>query len=312
MESSRPDLSIVVVTHNGREMALETLRSAHAATGDVSVQWLVVDSGSEDGTPAAIQSAWPDVTLLRRANIGFAAGNNAALPLARGRYVLLLNPDVEIHRGSFADLVRAMDERPTVGIASVVQRWPDGRLQSSIRRLPSPGRQLVEAVTTERFSLGMRREAELDESAYASEREADWLVGAFLIARREAIEAVGGMDERFFLYSEEKDWCYRFSLAGWDVRHLPVLEIVHHVGGYSRPALLAQLTFSKLLFARKHYGLAERAGIRLGLLLRHAVRGAVLSLAGVARPSLRARAEGERWALRVALGLSAPGLGPQA
>jgi N-acetylglucosaminyl-diphospho-decaprenol L-rhamnosyltransferase len=245
-----PDLSVIVVTHGGRDLALTTLRSARAAAGAARLEWFVVDSGSPDDTAAAIEREFVDVIVLRRGNIGFAAANNVALPRARGRYVLLLNPDVEIVRGTFGGLVAEMDRRPEVGIASVVQRWPTGAIQSSIRRLPSPGRQLVEALTTERFSLGRDREAELDEAAYARETDADWLVGAFLIARREAVADVGPMDERFFLYSEEKDWCYRFKLAGWGVRHLPVMEVIHHVGGYSRPALLAQLTFSKLLFAR--------------------------------------------------------------
>ena len=309
---ARPDLSVIVVTHGGRDLALTTLRSARAATGGATVEWFVVDSGSPDDTADAVEAAFPDVTVLRRENIGFAAANNVALERAAGRYVLLLNPDVEVLRGTFAELVATMDARPRIGIASVVQRHPDGRLQPSIRRLPSPRRQLVEALTTERLGPARVRESELDEGLYARETPADWLVGAFLIARAEAAAQVGGMDERFFLYSEEKDWCHRFALAGWEVRHLPAMDVLHHAGGYSRPALLAQLTYSKLLFARKHYGARATAGIRLGLALRHAIRAGVLSPAAVLRPQLRPRAEGERFALRVALGLATPGLGPNA
>ena len=306
-----PDLSVIVVTHNGRDLALRTLRSARAHAAGLDVEWFVVDSGSIDGTPDAIAEEFPDVELHRRPNNGFAASNNVALPRARGRYVLLLNPDVEIASGTFADLVAALDERPEVGIASVVQQWPDGRLQQSIRRCPSATRQFVEALTNARWP-GVRRisEVEWDERAYAQETSAHWLVGAFLIARREAIEQVGVMDDGFFLYSEEKDWCHRFGLAGWDVRHLPVMHVTHHAGGWGSPALIAQLSFSKLLFARKHYGAPTRIAIRTALVIRHTLRAMLLTPVVLAKPGLRIKAAGERAALGVALGIARPQVGP--
>jgi len=270
---SLPDLSVVVVTHNGRDKAMAALESAHASTGAISVEWLVVDSGSSDGTPDAIAARWPQVKLRRRANIGFAAGNNVALEQASGRYVLLMNPDVEILDGTFEDLVAALDERPDVGAASVVQRSPAGEILPSIGRFPTGLRQFGEALLLKRVP-GLRhlQEMETRPKRYLTERSADWVVGAFLVARREAVEQIGGLDERFFLYSEEKDWCYRMRQAGWDIRHLPTLAVLHHTGGYSKPGMLAQLTHSKLLFARKHFGLPRRAGIRAGLVARHAAR----------------------------------------
>ena len=101
----RPDLSVIVVTHQGRDLALHVLRTTRAATGPIEVEWLVVDSGSSDGTPDAIERELPEVTVMRRPNIGFAAGNNVALRAARGRYLLLLNPDLEIVEGTLAQLV---------------------------------------------------------------------------------------------------------------------------------------------------------------------------------------------------------------
>ena len=106
--SRTPDVSIVVVTHQGRERALETLDSVQASLGDVTVEWLLVDSGSTDGTPDAIEARFPGVNVTRVANVGFAAGNNVALLKARGRYVLLLNPDIELVTGTLEDLVKAM------------------------------------------------------------------------------------------------------------------------------------------------------------------------------------------------------------
>ena len=151
--SARPDLSVVVVTHDGRELALATLRSATQAVGDLTVEWHVVDSGSTDGTPEAVERHWPRMALTRLANVGFAAATNVGLRTARGRYVLLLNPDVEIVSGTFAALIRALDARPEVGLASVVQRAPDGALIPSICRDPSPARQLGEALGASRLRL---------------------------------------------------------------------------------------------------------------------------------------------------------------
>ncbi len=309
--SGAPDLSVVVVTHNGREMALTTLRSALAATGTASVEWLVVDAGSTDGTPDAIEEEFGQARVLRRENRGFAASNNVALEEARGRYVLLLNPDVEIRSGTFGELVAAMDARPELGLASVVQRGADGALQPSIRRFPSPLRSLGEALFAAHWPvLGTLQQADTRPSRYEREGSVEWVVGAFLIARREAVQAVGPMDERFFLYSEETDWCYRFWQAGWPVAHLPVMVITHHSGSGKGGDLMPQLSHSRLLFATKHYGLTASAGIRASLALRHAIRVVVFGAATIFRPAQRSRVRAEWASLRVILGLSAPPLGP--
>ncbi len=302
---SEIDLSVVVVTYNGRERALETLRSARAASAGIAVEWLVVDNGSSDGTADAIAAEMPDVRIFRQGNVGFAAGNNVALEHVRGRYSLLLNPDVLVRRGDFATLVRELDERPAIGVASVVQRDPDGALQPSVRRFPTATRQLGEAL----FSGRWAGESRLDDAAYCGEIEADWLVGAFLIVRREALEAAGPLDERFFLYSEEKDWCMRIGRAGYEVRHLPTMEITHYTGDYERPTLAAQLAWSKLLFARKHFGWGRRLGIHAALALGYALRAACLGVASTLRPRLRRRFDAERAALAVTLGLTPPPFG---
>jgi GT2 family glycosyltransferase len=306
----RPDLSVIVVTHNGREMALKTLRSARAAAGPVRAEWLIVDAGSSDGTPEAIEHEIPDARVFRRDNRGFAASNNVALGIARGRYVLLLNPDVEVRHGTLADLVAEMDARPDLGLASVIQRGTEGDLQPSIRRFPSPLRSLGEALFAAYWPVfrGLQ-ELETRPARYSHAGEAEWLVGAFLIARREAAEAVGPLDERFFLYSEEIDWCYRFWRAGWPVAHLPTMTITHHAGKRSRGDLMAQLSHSRLLFAAKHYGPARRFGIRAALALGHVVRIAVFAPAAAVSGRHRDRVGAELAGLRVILGLSAPPLG---
>ena len=311
MTAVPPDLSVLVVTHGDLELALGTLRSARAATGPIEVEWLVGDSGSTDGTPDAIERTWPDMQVLRLPNVGFAAANNAVLERARGRYVLLLNPDVEIADGTFAELVAALDDRPAVGAASVVQQAADGTLQPSIRRFPSPLRQLGEALFAERWPvLRGVQECERDLSTYERERSADWLVGAFLVVRREALDDVGPLDDRFFLYSEEKDWCYRLRQAGWDVRHMPVMRIIHHTGRHARADLAAQLSYAKLLFAQKHFSRSTVLAMRAALGLRHAIRLALLAPAALLLPRLRPRSVAERSALAVTLGVAPPPFGP--
>jgi GT2 family glycosyltransferase/peptidoglycan/xylan/chitin deacetylase (PgdA/CDA1 family) len=311
--AERPDLSVIVVTHNGCEKALDTLASARAAQGWIEAEWFVVDSGSTDGTPDAIEERFPTVRVLRRENRGFAAANNVGLELARGRYVLLLNPDVEFAHGNLAELVAAMDARPRTGIASVIQTDSDGTVQHSIRRFPSPLRSLGEALFSYRWPVGRRLQEPVSPGPrYERAGAADWMAGAFLIARAEAVDAVGPLDERFFLYSEETDWCYRFGAAGWRVEHLPIATVVHHCGGGSDGALKPQLTHSKMLFAQKHFGPVKAATMRASLVLGHVLRAisaVVLGLFSGARPHERAR--NEVAALRVALGAPPP-YGPYA
>jgi N-acetylglucosaminyl-diphospho-decaprenol L-rhamnosyltransferase len=301
------DLSVIVVTHNRSELAIATLRSARAAMGALEVQWIVIDSGSSDGTPETIESAFTDVRVQRGANIGFAAANNRGLLHARGRYVLLLNPDVEVAAGTFEELVDVLDKRSDIGVASVVQNAPDGSLQYSIRRFPSALLAFGETIAASRWTpLRRLREEEPRISLYQTERDVDWVVGAFLIARAEALLEVGGLDERFFLYSEETDWCYRFHRAGWKVTHLPTMTITHHTGHTPRPDLSAQLSYAKILFARKHYGGVRSTAICAALALRHALRAAGGSVLARQRPQWAARAAAERHALAIVLGLGEP------
>jgi GT2 family glycosyltransferase len=306
----RPDLSVIVVTHNRTELAIDTLRSAREAMGELDVQWIVIDSGSSDGTPEAIESAFPQAHVQHEGNIGFAAANNRGLRHARGRYVLLLNPDIEIAAGTFTELVDVLDAQREIGVASVIQQAPDGALQYSIRSFPSPLLALGEALAAARWTpLRRWREEEPRSSLYRTERTVDWVVGAFLIARAEALAEVGGLDERFFLYSEEIDWCYRFREAGWEVAHLPVMTVTHHTSPTYAPDLNAQLSYAKVLFAQKHYGRLRAASIRAELALRHALRAAGGSLVGWAKPGWAAHAASERHALAVVLSLAVPPFG---
>lgn len=304
---NRPDLSVIVVTHNRPDLAVQTIRSARAATGNISVDWHVVDSGSTDPVADVIEREWPDIDVRRVDNIGFAAGNNDALERTRGRYVLLLNPDIEVTAGTLEQLVATLDARPEVGMASVIQRGPDGSIDYSIRRDPDPVRMLAEALAPGRLAKQLRlSEVETRVSRYETESPSDWLCGAFLIARAEAVRDVGGLDERFFLYSEETDWCYRCRRAGWDVRHLPVMTVIHHRNKGYAGDLLAQLTYSRMLFARKHFSDRNARRMRHAAVVNHLVRAMAFGALGAWRDAFAARAKNERRALAVILGRSAP------
>jgi len=307
--AERCDLSVVVVTHNGRDMALRTLRSAQAAAVGVRAEWIVVDNESTDGTPEAIERELEDVEVIRAPNRGFAAGNNAGIARAGGRYVLLLNPDVEVQTGSLADLIAAVDSRPDVGIASVAQHGADGELQFSMRRFPSPTRDLGESLFAAHWPVFKTlQELETRAERYQEETSPDWVVGAFMLVRAEAIASIGPMDERFFLYSEEIDWCFRARRCGWDVRHLPLMTVTHHAGRRDRGDLMAQLAHSRLLFARKHHGWLSALGIRAALALGCVLRIAARMPLATVDPASRERIGAERRALAVLLGLAQPPL----
>ena len=305
---------MIVVTHNRSELALKTIRSARAAIEEISVEWHVVDSGSVEPIAERIERQWPDIHVRRGENAGFAAANNDALSRAKGRYVLLLNPDVEVAAGTFDTLVAALDARPDVGMASVLQCAPSGSVDYSIRRDPGPWRLLSEALVPGRLAeLCGWGEIDTRTRRYQSERSAEWLCGAFLIARAEAVQEVGPLDERFFLYSEETDWCYRCRLAGWDVRHLPVMAVIHHRSKSYPPDLLAQLSYSRLLFARKHYNHRKAEMMRRAVAVNHVMRATAFGAAGTVRRATTGRARAEWRALSVTLGRSVPSFGfPQA
>jgi len=297
-----------MVTYNGRELALATLRSALESTGSITVEWFVADNGSTDGTAEAIERELPGITVIRGDNLGFAHGNNVVLEHARGRYVLLLNPDIEIEKGTLASLVAALDERPDVGAASVIQRGTAGHLLPSIRRFPSPLRNLAEALFLAKLpALRRFQEHDLDRDSYFEERSAGWVCGAFLIARREAIEDAGILDDRFFLYSEEVDWCLRIRQAGWGIRHLPVMEIVHHEGKPT-PARVAEECHSRVLYARKHFGRGGALAIHAALVVKHALRLALIAGPALVRPGLRQRVRREAQGLAVLVGVMSPPL----
>jgi hypothetical protein len=273
--------------------------------GDVELDVVVVAAGCTDETVQLVESEFPEARTISCDNRGFAYANNRGLRTVDTDWVLLLNPDTEILEGSFADLLDRLAARPDVGLVGVRQLTPDGELFPTIRRFPNAIRSLFEAVGSERFPFraAWLGERELDSRAYEQDVACDWTSGSFLLVRREALQSAGFMDERFFLYCEETDLCLRIKAAGWDIRHLPYLEILHHANkeGWS-PRLDAQAAFSKRQYIEKHlsplHGLAAKAALVLGYTLR-----------SVLGRKDRGRQASSRAALATLLGLRPPPFG---
>ena len=225
------DLAIITVSYNGADWIRALLPTVFAHMGDVRCDVVVVDSDSHDGIAEVVASEFPAARTVWSANHGFGHANNRALMTCNARYVLFLNPDTEIREGTFADLVRLMDQRPTVGLVGCRQIAEDGRLCMTGRYFPNALRALGDALSAERLPGRRPRwlgEREIDPCAYDREFACDWTSGSFMFVRREALESAGFFDERFFMYCDEVDLCHRIKTAGWEIRHLPQMTILHH------------------------------------------------------------------------------------
>lgn len=301
--SEMADVAIVVVSTNEAHWLTRCLSTVFDHAGGARLEAIVVDNSSTDGTRELVESEFPQARVVTSPNRGFAYGNNRGLEQADARYLLLLNPDTEVIEGTFGQLVAMLDARPQVGLAGVKQATGDGVLWPTIRRFPSAVRALGEALSSERWPIhpAWSGERVLDTSVYETERECDWTSGSFMLARREALLSAGLLDERFFIYSEEPDLCLRIKRAGWQVRHLPQMTIVHHAGkGGTRPKMVAQDAYTRKQYARKHMSPVHRRLYLAAVAVRHLVR------AGFGGSKAR---EGARLALRTLAGQAEPPFG---
>lgn len=268
------DLTIIIVSFNDVRWLEPCLRSIAAHAGDLRFEVVVVDNGS-DGAYRFLSARFPDVRVIRSSNRGFAHANNRGVLAGTGRYILFLNPDTELLRGSLAALVRDMDARPGVGLVGVRQVLADGALWPTIRNFPGAARALADALGLERWRGRPHWAGErvLAMDSYERETTCDWVSGSFMLARREAVLGAGLFDERFFLYSEEPDLCLRMRRAGFEIRHLPTMTILHHSGkGGTRPAMVAQDAYSRRQYARKHFSPVRRSAYLSALTVHHGLR----------------------------------------
>jgi GT2 family glycosyltransferase len=301
-------LAIIVVSHNNAAWLPECLSSVYEKAGNLSLDVVVVDSGSSDDTVELVTREFPDVRVVSTENRGFAYANNRGLDVVEADWVLFLNPDTKILTGNLEELVTLLRERPTVGLAGVRQIDEKGVMDPTMRRFPHAVRSLFVSVGAEKlpFRSSWFGERVLDLAAYDRENVCDWTVGSFMLARGAALEDVGGMDERFFLYCEETDFCFRLNRAGWDVIHLPQMTIFHHSSTTGSDETLGrQMAFARRQYMAKHFGPAHRAAGTAALALGYAIR----SVSPGRASSRRRQRASARAALATLLGLSPPPFG---
>jgi N-acetylglucosaminyl-diphospho-decaprenol L-rhamnosyltransferase len=305
------DLAVIVVSTNEAHWVRPCLRTLFERLGGINADVVVVDNSCADGTREMVECEFPRARVVDSENRGFSHANNRGLMTSDARYVLFLNPDTELLEGHFAALLDRLDQLPAVGLAGVRQLLPDGSLYPTIRRFPTAMRALGEALGSERLPVraGWLGERELDLSLYSREVPCDWTSGSFLLARREAIESAGFLDERFFMSAEETDLCFRIKEAGWEIRHLPGMTILHHAGKSGLdPRMEAQYVWARKQYSHKHFSGPHRTAFLAALLARHALRAIVQY--GVDADVARQRRAAARRCLRTLVGRDPPPFGP--
>ncbi len=263
-------LSIIIVNWNTRDILLDCLDSIAAYPPSRPYDVWVVDNASSDGSVAAVRERYPDVRVIENTeNRGFAAANNQAIEASQGDYVLLLNSDTIVHAQALERMARFLDAHDRVGIVGACLLNADGTLQPSWAAFPS--------FWSELLGRNIRTRTPYRTTDGSAAYLVDWVGGAALMIRRKVIDQIGVLDEGYFMYSEETDWCFRVRKAGWDICYLPDATIVHLGGQSSNKAsarMKAELYRSKIRFYAKHYG--RRQAYVLSLTLRVALSGKAL------------------------------------
>ena len=274
------DLSVSIVNTNSRELLLACLESL----APVQAEIVVLDNASEDGSAAAVHERFPHVRVIEQEHrAGFGANHNTVIRATTGRYVYVLNEDTTANDWSFERITEYLDAHPQVAALGPRLVYPDGRLQDSAWRFPTP------LVST--MGLATLGQLGVKQSKGASVRPVDWVMGAALVLRREALDQVGLFDEDFFLYSEEVDLQARLRQAGWETHYFPELTVVHHESQFSAgipERRINEMWRSRHRYWRKHH---SRMGARVAALATGSQYAARALLSPVARrdPGIEAR-----------------------
>jgi N-acetylglucosaminyl-diphospho-decaprenol L-rhamnosyltransferase len=259
--ATSPDVSVIIVSYNSEHLLPRTLAALQAGCGQLLVQVIVIDNASRDRSVELLKRDFPNVELIENEiNLGFGRANNQALSLARGRYILLLNPDAFVSADTLSKTVGFMDDHPRSGVLGVKLVDESGHVQPSVFRFPTPWNVFVMMSRLDRL-VGLSSFVEQDSTSL---RACDWVQGCFYLIRNEVIKTVGLFDPRYFLFFEEIDHCRCLKSAGWNVIYYPYAPVTH-LGGESTklvkmdlgdnrrvPALLAE---SEFLYYRKHHGI---------------------------------------------------------
>jgi len=275
------DVSFILVSWNVRELLKRAVQAIcdDVADAGCAAEIIVVDNGSRDGTVEMLRSDFsrtesPRVRVMANTeNAGFTRGNNQGLEIAQGCYLFLLNPDTEIQRGATRALLDFMDApaNARVGIAGPQLVYADGSPQSSRRRFPKFSTALLESTKLQQWFPRNRALTNyyLLDTSDSAVQDVDWVVGAAMFVRRAVYAQVGGLDERFFMYSEELDWCLRAKQAGWRVVYFPYARVLHHEAKSSEQVAAQRDIYfhsSKVRYFKKHHGAAQGELLRYFLL----------------------------------------------
>jgi len=274
------DLSVIIVNWNTRDLLQKCLFSLYCYTKGISYEVFVVDNGSSDGSPEMVEQLFPSVHLIHnKKNIGFSKANNQAIRLTSSRYILLLNSDTELTSNALQEVVLFMDSHPSVGISGTRLLNADGTFQYSCDLFPRTPMRLLRDKFADTCYPGnaITRQRKIALWNYNQNFAADYLIGAMLLIRRETLDQIGLLDEQFFMYAEDIDWCYRAALAGWETYYLGEISIYHYNRGSSEksPELSSYLQTlrdqSLLKFYKKHYGVFAAFILNMIMKAKHAL-----------------------------------------
>lgn len=291
------DISIVIVGWNAKHYLELCLESLAAAPPRRSMEVFVVDNASSDGSSEMIEARFPWVKLIKSPeNLGFSRGNNLAIRQCQGRYVALINPDVIVFSGCLDALADFLDENPDVGNVGPRVFNPDMTQQSTCRRFPTiwnnfcAASGLATKFRNSRFLSGEH----MFYFSHDRTRPVDVIVGCFSMIRREALDAVGLLDEDLFMYGDDVDWCRRCWAAGWKVVFFPGARAIHDRGKTTAPYpvrfAVAQQK-SVLHYWSKHHGFLKASVIRGIMFFRHAMRYTAATLSGLRRSKVNSEGD---------------------
>jgi GT2 family glycosyltransferase len=291
------DLSIIIVNWNTKDLLLQCLESVYQTVRGIEMEVFVVDNGSMDGSIAASDERFPEVKFIEnKMNLGFARANNQALRIAMGKYLLLLNPDTQVKKEAINRLISFMDAHPEAGGAGAQLLNADGSKQNSIANFPS--------LVTELFNKSLLRwlfpkAFPGKERNYPEPIEVDSVIGACMIVKREAVEQVGLLDEDYFLFFEETDWCYRVKRAGWKIYHVPQSEVYHFQGkGAELEKRKAKVEYYR---SRYHFFKKNRGSLQWFIFLIGSVMKLMVDLVLMGMICLLTSFRIERWRRRFSL-----------
>ncbi len=272
------DISVIIVNWNTRDFLEQCLSSLSLDTCRRSVEIIVVDNGSSDGSPDMVEVNFPQVKLIRsQENLGFARANNLGIQYSSGRYISLVNSDVKVIPDCLDTLADYLDQNPAVGNVGPRVLNPNMTLQSSCRRFPTLWNNLCSAIGLATLFKNSRLFSGEHMFFFRHDRAmaVDVLVGCFWMLRRAATNEVGLLDEKFFMYGEDVDWCRRCWNAGWRIVFLPTAAAIHYRGGSSgtQAVRLAVAQQSSVFhYWSKHRGTFNVLGIKTIFFCRHTVR----------------------------------------